>query len=257
MEIEEIYELAFYFMIYSFCGWLMESIYKSVLDKKIVNSGFLYGPFCPIYGIGTLIMLLFLNRFSYNIFILFVVSVIVLSIWEYIVGLGLETVFKIKYWDYSQKKFNIHGRVCLMHSIDWGVLGVLFINGIHPNVKKIIELIPSEAIKYIVLIIGAYMLIDMIISIIKIKNINLKIKILKEITKTLKEKTEELKEAIGDSQASKKLKQTIDELKDKQEELKVKLEKQTQRLRTAFPTMRLKNLGEAINKRIREIRGEK
>jgi len=257
MEIEEIYKLAFYFIIYSFCGWLMESIYKSILEKKIVNSGFLYGPFCPIYGIGTLIMLLFLSYFSYNNLILFVVSVVILSIWEYLVGLGLETVFKIKYWDYSDKKFNLHGRICLENSIIWGILGVLFINGLHPNVEKVVELIPSDTIKYFVLIIGTYMIIDLIISIIKVKNINLKIKILKEITKTLKEKTEELKEAIGDSQASKKIKKTIEELKEKQEELKEKLEKQTQRLRKAFPTMRLKNLGEAVNKRIKEFRGEK
>lgn len=257
MDLEEIYKLAFYFMIYSFLGWLMESIYKSILQKKIVNSGFLYGPFCPIYGIGTLIMLLFLSYFSYSNLVLFAVSVVILSLWEYIVGFTLEKAFNIKYWDYSEKKFNLHGRICLENSVIWGLLGVLFINQIHPYVKMLMETVPNDAIKYFVLIIGVYMIIDMTFSIIKVTKINLKIKILQEITTTIKEKTEELKEVIGDSQASKKLKQTVDELKDKQDELKLKLEKQTQRLRKAFPTMRLKNLGEAINKRIKEFRGEK
>lgn len=142
MSIEVIQELTSYFIIYSFAGWLMESIYKTFLQKKLVNSGFLYGPFCPIYGIGTLIMLLFLNRFANNILLLFVTSVIILSVWEYIVGLGLEKAFKIKYWDYSDKKYNLQGRICLSHSIIWGILGVAFIKIMHPYIRKIYEQIP-------------------------------------------------------------------------------------------------------------------
>lgn len=123
----EIIKLIAYFILYSFCGWVMESVLKTYLQKKPVNSGFLYGPFCPIYGFGAIIMFLFLEGLKDKPVLLFIVAFFVLSIWEYIVGWLLEKIFKAKYWDYSENKFNIKGRVCLMNSLFWGFLGVVFI----------------------------------------------------------------------------------------------------------------------------------
>jgi len=116
-----ILDLLFYFFLYSIIGWILESVYKSVLDKKMINSGFLYGPYCPIYGFGAVIMLLFLNKFENNIFLLFLTAFIILTIWEYIVGIFLEKVYHTKYWDYSTYRFNIKGRVCLLNSFYWGI----------------------------------------------------------------------------------------------------------------------------------------
>ena len=112
----EIVFLGAYFLVYAFIGWCLESVYKSVLQKKIINSGFLHGPICPIYGYGAMIMYLSLKDVTNNIFVLFFFGLIVLSVFEYIVGLFLEIVFKTKYWDYSNRKFNIQGRVCLLNS---------------------------------------------------------------------------------------------------------------------------------------------
>jgi len=261
MEIEEVQKLIAYFLIYSFLGWVLESIYKTILQKKMVNSGFLYGPFCPIYGIGAMIMLLFLSRFSKHLFTLFLVGMTVLTVWEYLVGWGLEKIFKIKYWDYSENKYNFQGRICLGHSIVWGALGVLFIALLHPQMENMLHQIPKETLFIIITIGLIYMAIDFIISVIKIKNITGKIKVLKEITITIKEKTEELKNLIESSPTKKKygykLKETIDELKEKQQELKEKIERQTARLRKAFPTISLREWGAAINKRIKELKGEK
>ena len=119
MEIDsnQILRLLLYFIIYSFFGWVLESIFKSIIQMKLVNSGFLHGPFCPIYGFGAIIMLLFLNSFKNNVFILFIAGFIVLSVWEYIVGVLLEKKFNTKYWDYSENFLNIQGRVFLMNSI--------------------------------------------------------------------------------------------------------------------------------------------
>ena len=103
----QILQLCIFFILYSFLGWVMESIIRTVCEKRIVNTGFLYGPFCPIYGIGALIMFLFLERFKNNIFLLFFTSFIILSAWEYIVGWMLEKIFRTKYWDYSDHKCNI------------------------------------------------------------------------------------------------------------------------------------------------------
>ena len=78
----------------------MESIVRSIAEKKIINTGFLNGPFCPIYGFGAIIMLVLLKRFAINWIILFFASIIILTLWEYVVGVLLEKIFKTKYWDY-------------------------------------------------------------------------------------------------------------------------------------------------------------
>ena len=144
----QILRLLLYFIIYSFFGWVLESIFKSILQRKIVNSGFLYGPICPIYGFGAIIMLLFLNKFKYNLVLLFLAGFIVLSVWEYIVGALLEKKFNTKYWDYSNNFLNIKGRVCLMNSIFWGILGVIFTLYIHPSVERCVLHISNKTLIY-------------------------------------------------------------------------------------------------------------
>ena len=125
-----------YFIIYSFLGWIMESVFRSILEKKLINTGFLIGPLCPIYGLGACIMFLFLENLSNNVILLFIVSFVILTLWEYIVGVLLEKIFHTKYWDYSNYKINIQGRICLTNSLYWGALGVIFIKIIHPLVQK-------------------------------------------------------------------------------------------------------------------------
>jgi len=114
------------------------------MQRKVVNSGFLIGPFCPIYGYGAIIMYYCLIGLKNDIFLLFISSFVILSFWEYIVGWMLEIVFKTKYWDYSKKFANINGRVCLLNSCFWGILGVLFINVIHPLICVWISMIPFQ-----------------------------------------------------------------------------------------------------------------
>ena len=99
----KIFEILTYFIIYSFLGWIMESIVRSVSEKKIIITGFLKGPVCPIYGIGAIIMLLFLERYQNKAILLFFIAIIVLTTWEYLVGVLLEKIFLTKYWDYSEQ----------------------------------------------------------------------------------------------------------------------------------------------------------
>ena len=94
-----ILELITYFIIYSFLGWIMESIFRSICEKKMINTGFLRGPFCPIYGIGCNSMILFLNGFENRPILLFCIAITILTAWEYIVGVMLEVTFHTKYWD--------------------------------------------------------------------------------------------------------------------------------------------------------------
>lgn len=247
-----------YFLIYSFLGWALESIYKTVLEKKLVNSGFLYGPVCPIYGFGAWIMLVFLKEYSNNILLLFLIGFFILSIWEYIVGLLLEKIFKTKYWDYSKQKFNIHGRVCLKNSCFWGILCVIFIKLVHPPIENIVMQVPTELLVYNNILLVSIFIIDFIFSVIKIYNINISIGLLNDITKKIKQELDRVKEYAGNkAKESEKLQAIIEELKETQESVKSKLEKQTARLRKAFPTMKHLKLPEFINQRIEAIRKNK
>lgn len=224
-----------YFIIYSFLGWVMESVLKTYVQKKPVNSGFLYGPFCPIYGFGAVFMFLCLHRFENNIILLFIIAFFTLSLWEYAVGVLLEKLFQTKYWDYSENKFNIKGRVCLLNSLFWGFLGVIFIKFMHPWISEKIGLISTNILTFNVIMITIAMIVDTIVSAIKVSNIKGKLDKLKEITESLKEKLEELEV----KQVNKEnLQKVIEELKHKQADLKRKLLRQTERLKKAFPTIK-------------------
>lgn len=254
----DIKSLMAYFIIYSFLGWVLESIYKTVLSKKPVNSGFLYGPFCPIYGFGALIMTICLEQFKNNIILLFLLGFLILTIWEYIVSFLLEKTFKTKYWDYSNYKFNIKGRVCLKNSIFWGLLGVIYIVFVYPPVERVVQAIPKDLLLYVEIILFCMVLIDYIFSVIKVYHINVSLNLLTEISKNIKQELAKLKEyAENKAKESDKLQHTIDNLKQKQENLKLKLEKQTNRLRKAFPTMKSEKISEFLSQKIESIRKNK
>lgn len=263
----ELYTLFTYFIIYAFFGWILESTYKSILQKKLVNSGFLAGPFCPIYGFGALIMYLSLKDVTNNIFILFLFGVIVLSIFEYIVGLFLEIVFKTKYWDYSKNKFNIHGRVCLKNSLYWGILGIIFMKLIHPTVLKLVGKIPEWILFIEVCIIAAYLLTDTITTIIKLIRINIRLKSWEDITEEIKNKIETINAKTSQKfeninrlrrqyefrtlrksiKNSRRIEEFLGALKQSQEEERLKLEKRIKRLRSAFPTMNSERLSKFLD----------
>lgn len=247
-----------YFIIYSFLGWIVESLYKTILSKKPVNSGFLYGPVCPIYGFGAIIMCICLKDFKDNIVLLFITACFILSVWEYIVGWLLEKTFKTKYWDYSNNKFNINGRVCLKNSCFWGILAIIFIEFVHPPIQNLMETISKELLIYANVILFSIMLVDCIFSIIKVYNINININLLNEITKNIKQEIEKIKEYAGNkANQNETLQHIIEELKEKQESIKTKLEKQTARLRKAFPTMKNLKITEFLNQRIESIKKNK
>ena len=231
--------MLFYFVIYSFLGWCVESIYKTILEKKFINSGFLYGPFCPIYGFGAVIMILLLKKLPNNIFIIFLSSTFLLTIWEYIVGVLLEKIFKTKYWDYSDLKFNINGRVCLKNSIYWGILGVVFTFIIHPFIQNMVALIQPTTLFHVNVIIYIILLTDVVVTINRILFIDEKINQLYEISDKIKEKINELKQSEELEKATiQNMKNVISELKEQQAILKIKIYKLIIRLKRAFPTMK-------------------
>lgn len=112
------------FMIYSFCGWALEVLGKLIEKRRFINRGFLIGPYCPIYGFGALAITFLLKRYSNDAITLFIMAILVCGVLEYFTSYIMEKLFKARWWDYSQKRFNINGRVCLDTIIPFGLLGL-------------------------------------------------------------------------------------------------------------------------------------
>ncbi len=128
-----------YFILYAFLGWLLEVICKLFELKKIVNRGFLIGPICPIYGYGVLGIIFLIGKNTTDLVAVFLKSMLVCSLLEYFTSYIMEKLFKARWWDYSQRKYNINGRICLETMVPFGLLGCFVIFLLHPLVKKIVS----------------------------------------------------------------------------------------------------------------------
>ena len=252
-------EILTYFIIYSFLGWVLESIYRSIGEKKIINTGFLKGPFCPIYGFGAIIMLLFLEEFESRLLLLFFIAFIVLTIWEYLVGVLLEKMFHTKYWDYSHKKLQFQGRICLSNSVYWGILGVIFIKYIHPFINSNLEKIDNNIRIYLVVIIVIILIIDMIKTIVNVKNIQKTLEKIEEINEEIKEKLKEIsnigKEIETDidtdiEKAREAIRKIIKDLKKRRKNILSGTYQNIKRLKKAFPTIDTKEIRDVLDKKI-------
>ena len=156
----DFYHIANWFYIYSFLGWLWETCYVSVRKGKLINRGFINGPLCTIYGCGALAVYLILLPVSGDLLLLFVGGVVVATALEYVTAALMENIFHTSWWDYSDKKFNFQGRICLGVSLGWGVLTVLLFRVLHPLVEKLVAIYPVYVGKIAVCVIAAGYLCD-------------------------------------------------------------------------------------------------
>lgn len=127
-----------FFYIYCFLGWCIESTYVSLHKKKFVNRGFMRGPFLPLYGSGAVLMLYVTIPVRGNLLLTFLVGGIAASILEYITGVCMESLFKVRYWDYSSKPLNFQGHICLGTSIAWGLLTIALVDFIHEPIEHFV-----------------------------------------------------------------------------------------------------------------------
>lgn len=250
----EFIKLFLYFATYSFLGWVCESIYCSILDKKIVNRGFLNGPVCPVYGVGALAVIFLLNKYKGNVLTLFVMGVIVTSIIEYLTSVILEVAFQTRWWDYSNHKFNIHGRVCLLNSILFGIMSVVLVEIIHTEVVKIVTHIPKVINIIVACIIIVVMIADLVTTLMAMINLNSKLKsfvdmIVELNTMNIKFKhldDSEWKKAINKLKSQNKPQSIIDKFTELQNKFKEKNMKSVlqRRIVKAFPNMKHKKYQE-------------
>lgn len=150
----------FFFYLYSFCGWCIESTYVSIRLKKITNRGFMRGPFLPLYGSGALMMLVVSMPFQDNVVMTYFAGCVGATILEYITGVTMETLFKVRYWDYSDKKFNFQGHVCLGTTISWGFLTILMTEIVHVPVERMMMTIPAQILTVITIIVSVCIACD-------------------------------------------------------------------------------------------------
>lgn len=156
----------FFFMIYSFIGYLTEITCCSINNKKlIVNRGFCLGPYLPIYGSSSVIMNIFLAKYSKDIVTLFVMSAFVCTLMEYMTSLILEKIFHARWWDYTEKKFNLSGRVCLENSCLFGLGGVFIVSILHPFLDGLVSMIPHNVLIILSIVLFVIFMIDVIITV--------------------------------------------------------------------------------------------
>ena len=153
------------FYLYCFLGWCFESAVVSVQQRRFVNRGFLRGPMLPIYGFGaTLLLHIALPLHAHPVW-LFFASMVAATVFEYIVGVVMERLFKIKYWDYSEHRFQFRGYICLQSSVCWGVMGLLLTWVIHPPVEALVVGLPFVLLLVLDVLLSAAFVSDVVVSV--------------------------------------------------------------------------------------------
>lgn len=152
------------FMVYSIAGWLMEVICKLIQYKRFINRGFLIGPYCPIYGYGALLITFLLRKYVDDPVVLFVMSVLICGILEYVTSYIMEKLFKARWWDYSKRKFNLNGRICLGTIIPFGILGLLIMYIFNPFILGKLENLPEIILNIFSISLFIVYIVDNIIS---------------------------------------------------------------------------------------------
>lgn len=222
---QNFYELVWIFIIYAFIGWCTEVSYAALDTGKFVNRGFLNGPYCPIYGCGVVIVVAILTPLKENLLILFAGSFLLTSVLEYITGYILEKVFHNKWWDYSDKPFNIKGYVCLKFSIYWGLACTFIMDIIHPIIYAAIRFIPFMLGVVLLSIIMCVFAADCIITVTTILKFNKRLKVMDEMAASIHRLSDEIGENIYENvtdviEKSEKFQKTHVELMDKISETK-------------------------------------
>lgn len=206
---QNFYELVWIFIVYAFIGWCTEVSYAALDRGVFVNRGFLNGPYCPIYGCGVVIVVAMLTPLKDNLLILFLGSFILTSVLEFITGFFLEKVFHNKWWDYSNKPFNIKGYVCLKFSVYWGLACTFIMEVLHPVIYKGIIMIPHIMGLIVLCMIMCVFAVDCGITVSTILKFNKRLKIMDELA----DKIHKLSDEIGEN-----IYENVSEVMEKSEE---------------------------------------
>lgn len=183
------------FYLYCMLGWCFESTVVSVGQRRLVNRGFLRGPMLPIYGFGAVILLHVSLPLKQHPVWLYLASMIAATVFEYIVGVVMEKIFKVKYWDYSKQRFQFQGYICLRSSLCWGFLGLILTSVIHPPIEKLVLGLPFIGLIVIDVLFSAAFISDVIVSVRSALDLA---KVLEELDR-LREQGAELRQQLSET----------------------------------------------------------
>ena len=256
-----------YFIIIAICGWLMEVTLQLVQKHKFADRGFLIGPYCPIYGCGALLNTLFLTK-EYPL-ALFSVTILVCGVLEYFTSYIMEKIFHARWWDYSENKFNINGRVCLETIIPFGILGLALIYIVNPFIFDNLARIPESTLNIIAIIIAVIFAIDNLVSFKVISNVRSATKKFDE--ENPKDNTEEISQKVKEFLKNKSilnrrlvnafpkltatLKEHSEKIKQKTAEMKEELTNKANEMKEDF-TERANVVKEEFNQRTGKMKKE-
>lgn len=243
------YTLFYYFVLYAFGGWCAEVIYAFYKEHRFVNRGFLYGPLCPMYGFGALILIVILKPAHNNLLLFFILAFILISVLEYFTGFLLEKAFKTTWWDYSEDFLNIKGRVCLLFSIIWGVGSVIFIKFVHPFVNNYVKFVSTKAGILILNVLFLVIITDFIATLVSIVRLNTLLNQIYDVYTEFKNKLDVIKDSK--SEVIENYADIFKELKNRYEIIFDKIQHNYSRLTEAFPTFTVERV-ERIKSEIKE-----
>lgn len=232
--------LFLWFLLYSFIGWVYESILVSISEHRPVNRGFLNGPICPIYGCGAVLAIVLLHDFT-NPILIFLISSLGASVLEYVTSWGMEKLFHARWWDYSHFRFNIQGRICLLGAIVFGFGGVAIIDLVQPQVERLTAMIPPIAMHVMCVVCAVAVLADTIVTVLGVIDLSDNLAKFNETVQTYAEKAGDSwqwgKEAFRDkmhdfSTSSQEIAANMQRLASSV------LNRQQRRMISAFPRMR-------------------
>lgn len=191
-----IYQLSYFFLFYAFCGWALSTAVTAVRERKFVDVGFLFGPYCPAYGVGGLLFAIFLQDLHNKLFFLFLGGVILSFLLSIATGFILERIFHRKWWDYSRKKFQFGGYITMPYTVVWGLSAVVCISFINPFLKDIISLIPHTAGIVILIVAYCILLIDLTGTVTSIITVRFRLRKL-DFIEDISESLEKTADAMG------------------------------------------------------------
>lgn len=197
-----LYEIVGLFFIYGFLGWCVEVVYCGLEEGHFINRGFLNGPICPIYGVGAMTVILCLTPLKDNILLLFVGSALLTTFLEFITGLALDKIFHARWWDYSDKPFNIGGYICLKFTIYWGLVCIGLMRGIHPAIFNLVKHIPHLLGIITLIFLSAVFIADTVITVVSINKLAKRIKLMSDIAEKIHAVSDEIGERVYDGAAA-------------------------------------------------------
>ncbi len=239
----------FFFYIYSFLGWCYESVYVSIKQKRWVNRGFLRGPFLPLYGSGAIMMLIVSTPFRDNLLFTFLAGCIGATALEYVTGVTMEGLFKVRYWDYTGRRFNFRGHICLAATLAWGAFTILLTNVIHKPVEKMVLSMPYLAVKIITTVITLVIVSDFTLSFktaLDIRDVLIKMDSIKQELMRIQRRIDVILAIAGETKDN-----TIQYTSERADDIIESLENRFKKLKDSLPKL---NLSDEKKEELAELR---